>query len=107
MTYAYFEFKDDFQYLRQLETIVLKKLQALGFNYSDDELTDRSRTAKCELFKRYVVDGEQSKDRWGEIYETVKAEIESSQRCINWYSSSEMFDVNEMPELKDHLSSMI
>ena len=94
-TNAYFEFKDDFQFVRQLERKIHRKLQALLLNYNNEELTDLSRTAKCEIFKRYVIDEEQSKDRWGEIYETVKAEIQSSQRCIGWCSSSEMFDVDE------------
>ena len=100
-TYSYFEFKDDFQYLRQVERIILAKLQALRLNCNEEEWN-----SKCELFERYVVDEEQRKDRWSEIYETVKAEIQSSQRCIGWYSSSEMFYVDEMPELKDDLSSM-
>ena len=88
-TYAYFEFKDDFQYLKQLERIIHKKLQAL--------LPDHSMTAKCEMFKRYAIEEEQSKDKWGEIYETIKAEIRTSQRCIGWCPLSEMCNVGEMP----------
>ena len=55
--------------------------------------------AKCEMFKRYAIEEEQSKDKWGEMYETVKAEIRSSQKCIGWCSSSEMCNVDEMPDL--------